>query len=94
MYWRGGDGEIAGTEPVSNLGSPSTDWDVGGPIIDREEISVVRGVSDSCWVAGTQYFHQGGFTGRGYGEGSTAIIAAMRALVASKFGDEVPEVSP
>jgi hypothetical protein len=59
--------------------NPSTDWAQGGPIIEREKISVlapVRGLWRSRKNGRTQY-------------GPTPLIAAMRCYVASKLGDEV-----
>ena len=58
---------------------PSTDWALGGPIIEREEICVlapVRGLWRGRKEGRTQY-------------GPTPLIAAMRCYVASKLGDEV-----
>ena len=65
---------------------PSEDWTQGGPIIDRETITV-------CWQGATwvgskfnvrvtdEYeFHQ---------TGPTPLLAAMRCYVASKLGDTV-----
>ena len=69
---------------------PSTNWAQGGPIIEREEISVAkvgRSLDDAlvphpeCWVA-----HIDGIYCR---YGVSALIAAMRCYVASKLGDEV-----
>lgn len=60
---------------------PSTDWLEGGPIIEREGISVVR-VSDSVWdahMSNVNFFESG----------TTPLIAAIRCYVASKLGDEV-----
>ena len=57
----------------------STDWLLGGPIIEREEICVlapVRGLWRGRKEGRTQY-------------GPTPLIAAMRCYVASKLGDEV-----
>lgn len=56
--------------------SPSTDWAIGGPIIERERI----GLEDEGlhWSAGVE-------------SALTPLIAAMRAYVGSKFGDEVPD---
>ena len=60
----------------------STDWSQGGPIIEREQISIwTVGVVITDWraehpSAGTAY-------------GPTPLIAAMRCYVASKLGDEV-----
>lgn len=68
----------------------STEWAHGGPIIEREEITV-------CWqgatwvgskfnirVTGEYEFHQ---------TGPTPLIAAMRCYVVSKMGDtvEIPD---
>ena len=66
---------------------PSTDWAQAGPIIDLERIAIWFERYDDidaglpCWFAAK------------YGEreypGSTPLIAAMRAYVAYKLGDEV-----
>jgi len=58
----------------------STDWSKGGPIIEREDISIYK--MGHQWLAGKG-------TGRGAVFGPTPLIAAMRCYVASKFGDEV-----
>ena len=64
--------------------SPSTDWAQGGPIIEREELTL------SChWqrpyalklLADEKRVVQG--------NGPTPLIAAMRCYVASKLGDEI-----
>jgi hypothetical protein len=65
---------------------PSDDWSQGGPIIEREGIKLLPPQADrSHWLAeifqGTPHF--------GWAEAETPLIAAMRAFVASKFGDEV-----
>lgn len=58
--------------------SPSTDWSQGGPIIEQEDIDLVKmGIRQwraDCGPAKT---------------GPTPLIAAMRCYVASKLGDEV-----
>ena len=69
----------------------STDWAQGGPIIEREEISVEFGRADfiTPWIA-----YKLGLPHEDNPEGgSTPLIAAMRCYVASKLGDtvEVPE---
>jgi len=62
---------------------PSTDWSQGGPIIEREKISVwARG---NEWAAESFVPNQQGIE---Y-VGPTPLIAAMRCYVASKLGDEV-----
>lgn len=75
--------------------APSTDWAHGGLLIERGEISVYASVD---WKSERQHslLHWVGvceriFTRRGY-IGPTPLVAAMRAFVAGKFGEEVPDV--
>lgn len=66
--------------------TPSTDWAQGGPIIERERITV-------CWQGATWVASK--FNVRVTDEyefqqtGTTPLIAAMRCYVASKLGDDV-----
>jgi hypothetical protein len=73
------------SEPVS----PSTNWAHGGPIIEREEISISREFAASKveWAAWTPAPIRDDAEAFGYGP--TPLIAAMRCYVASKLGDEV-----
>ena len=64
------------------LNHPSTNWAQGGPIIEREKIATQFWVSEDAWEA----LIKGGFFAS---YGPTPLIAAMRAYVASKLGDEV-----
>jgi len=65
----------------------STDWSQGGPIIEREIITLTHPKYD-CWTACGQdstdldmpLYEE---------DGPTPLIAAMRCYVASKLGDEV-----
>jgi hypothetical protein len=66
--------------------NPSTDWSDGGPIIERERIDVIRNHLEEVWAS---YAGPHSFTNRVRAEGPTPLIAAMRAYVASKLGDEV-----
>lgn len=59
----------------------STAWNVGGPIIERERIGITLPHDPGDWLA--EDFE--GFTQ----SGPTPLIAAMRAYVASKFGEEI-----
>lgn len=62
---------------------PSTDWSDGGPIIERERIKIEHAIDywDAAIMSKTStFYHQ---------TGSTPLIAAMRAYVASKLGEEV-----
>jgi len=86
--WAGADFEV---KPYS------TDWAQGGPIIEREELSIEPQYTAGgleCWVAyghNLRYDDHGnyiqGSDNRQYGP--TPLIAAMRCYVASKLGDEV-----
>lgn len=67
----------------------SIDWGLGGPIIERERISIeyMAGSGDAgadVWVAtrieGASFSEE---------QGDTPLIAAMRCFVCSKLGDEV-----
>ena len=58
---------------------PSEYWADGGPIIEREHISITQ--FGGAWSASS--YHQPATLG------STHLIAAMRCYVASKLGDEV-----
>lgn len=66
--------------------SPSTNWSQGGPIIEREGISVMYrpGVRMIANING-QYEQTIGHRHKG----NLGLIAAMRCYVASKLGDEV-----
>ena len=83
-------------EDISEIDDPhfySTDWAIGGPIIDGEGISVIyygtfgrNGPWEASRNGDTHYIDQ--YPGDGTA-GPTALIAAMRCYVASKLGDEV-----
>ncbi|RQU16238.1 DUF2591 domain-containing protein [Burkholderia cenocepacia] len=75
--------------------APSVNWAQGGPIVERAHIGFAqmffRGPPGG-WTAfvnarGTVVGLDGDFDA----DGPTQLIAAMRAYVASKFGDEVPD---
>jgi hypothetical protein len=71
--------------------SYSTDWAQGGPIIEREGITVSKEAGG--WSA---YFRENLFEDDGsefWRNGPTPLIAAMRCFVASKLGDniDIPE---
>jgi hypothetical protein len=65
---------------------PSTDWAQGGPIIEREVISLIHPKYD-CWTA---HCYDKTVDDESYTlDGPTPLIAAMRCYVASKLGDEI-----
>ena len=63
---------------------PTTNWAQGGPIIERERISVISDFHEikEGWLAEN-------YQGNIQQFGPTPLIAAMRCYVASKLGDEV-----
>lgn len=68
----------------------SSDWALGGPIIEREKIDIAYGYRKANeWTAFPLTWTSTG----GVNYGPTPLIAAMRCYVASRLGDdvEVPE---
>ena len=77
-----------GADFIGEIDDPhfySTDWALGGEIIEREKIDVWTHAG-KAWAASTD-------KGRTEYRGTTPLIAAMRCYVASKLGDnvELPE---
>lgn len=75
--------------------SPSTKWAHGGPIIERDCICMVH--YGNVWGAHIWPGSESWIDTDVYeadGTAATPLVAAMRAYVASKFGDEVPDDSP
>ena len=77
--------------------SPSTEWTQGGPIIERECIATERRLTTGTdgvlvnamgWRASCQ-FDIDAFSYKISEAGASPLIAAMRAYIASKLGDEV-----
>jgi hypothetical protein len=64
-------------------------WGSAGPIIEREKISIER-IGDDATGDRTAYAYTIDAPLDGQ-HADTALIAAMRAFVSSKFGDEVPD---
>jgi hypothetical protein len=62
---------------------PSSNWMQGGPIIERERLSLLLINKPGGWAARTEEYPPA------YVQGDTPLIAAMRCYVASKMGDEV-----
>jgi len=65
----------------------STDWSQGGPIIEREGMTISHSPYDHVFYEFTRPWCAEKKGRMEYG--STPLIAAMRCLVASKLGDEV-----
>lgn len=74
-----------GTRVNSQRFMPSTDWAQGGPLIEQEKLECEFHFGQ--WLCEPQ-------GGAGDGQlGPTMLVAAMRCLVARKFGEEVNENS-
>jgi len=63
---------------------PSTDWAQGGPIIEREKISIALD-EEETWCAFTEEDTNAHF----FYSGPTPLIAAMRCYVAMKLGEDI-----
>ena len=73
---------------------PSQSWGEGGPIIEREIIAICRDGTE--WVAlwRPEWWASSALTTSGpVMNGETALVAAMRCYIASKFGENVPELA-
>jgi hypothetical protein len=66
----------------------STDWSQGGPLVERERIAIMPREEGDPWRAAV-WLPPAGSGVMVYGTGPTPLIAAMRAYVASKLGEEV-----
>lgn len=70
---------------------PSTDWNSGGPIIDREHITIEARRDGAFfagdWIEGPHWLAR--MPGHFNECGATALQAAMRTYVAAKLGPEV-----
>ena len=74
--------------------SPSTNWSIGGPIIEREQIALEYfqdggHENGGEWLAQCFEKDEEGFYSEVEQYGPTPLIAAMRVYVTSKFGEEV-----
>jgi hypothetical protein len=68
---------------------PSTDWQLAGPIIEKEKISLehLYGAGDAGWDVWVATRMEGpSFSEE---QGPTALVAAMRCYVAACLGDEI-----
>lgn len=93
------DYERSAPPPEEEEYRPSERWDQGGPIVQRKRIFLFppdprhRDPATDQWQAAIGYYLDRGELGGDHGaiwaEGPTPLIAAMRAYVASKLGDEV-----
>lgn len=85
IYVANFDSDTRGGGPFYDRWQPSKNWADGGPIIDKFDITV------GPWTTSPAMAHMVGeiTTNNPRVIGPTKLIAAMRCLVFSKFGDEV-----
>lgn len=89
-YWLDSANGTPWLRPGREEWHPSERWDQGGPIIERERIGLWAGESPYHGTpAPAGWFAEAGDLCQFKGAGPTPLIAAMRAYVASKFGEEV-----
>ena len=84
---------LTGALEVVELFKPSTDWAQGGPIIEREHLSIeAYSAPNDEGIACFWYASEDKFDAETW-DGPTPLIAAMRCFVANKLGEtaEVPE---
>lgn len=87
--WNGAD------MPSMDRYSPSQWWQQGGHLIDKHDIYFERSNFPNYGQVFAFIYTPDGSEIRGQQYGPTRLIAAMRALVASVYGDSVPdEVEP
>lgn len=94
-----------GSHNSRTLPKYSTDWAQGGPIIERYRIGLYDGaiwdkpIADGgvapipMWRSAVNGSPNYGSSFDDESEGPAPLIAAMRAFVASVYGEEVPEVA-
>jgi hypothetical protein len=72
---------------------PSASWSDGGPLIERERISIWRYPDLDSWHACLEfsYEREEGVRAKHYYQGPTPLVAAMRCLIASKFGNDIAD---
>ena len=79
------DGRVFAYDDATNGFNPSTDWEQGGPIIEREKLCITASV-EGDWTA---FCVSDEMDMQWICRGPTPLVAAMRCYVASKMGDEI-----
>lgn len=94
VFYTGGD-DTGFKERRGAQYSPSTEWADGGPIIERERITIAWQPMKGEWMAGLIETENGSMLEfRWLGFNESPLVAAMRAYIASEFGAEVPDGRP
>lgn len=82
-------GERGGEFVAWKLYSPSTRWSQAGPIIEREQITLHIAAGRSLAYVEAEFMSDEVTHYTAAADGETPLIAAMRAFVSSKLGNEV-----
>lgn len=72
--------------------SPSTNWEQGGPILEKEGMQVFncsKSSPEEPWFVEKNHFGRHHKAGRSYAQGPTILIAAMRCYCCAKLGEEI-----
>ena len=71
---------------------PSSDWAHGGPLVEEAQISIWRYPDLDSWHActGFDFTRSEGLISRGYMQGVTPLVAAMRCFAAAKLWSNLP----
>lgn len=81
-----------GEEQMACMFQPSTDWQKGGYVIERNRIGIAPDTDG--WYADMEMLTRQEGSQAEYAYGPTPLIAAMRCLVRSVYGHEAPAVYP
>ena len=68
---------------------PSNNWEIGGPLIEKYRIELYRAILDTNPKAWGAIINTDDYEYEGYG--GTPLIAACRCIIASVYGEEVPD---
>ncbi|MGQ3051087.1 MAG: phage protein NinX family protein [Roseateles sp.] len=82
-------GESGGEMDVFVSFCPSTRWSQGGPLIERERITLHVAAGRTIAYVGAEFMSDEVTSYVASGDGETPLIAAMRAFVTAKLGEEV-----
>jgi hypothetical protein len=80
---------VGKVSPIAFVEPFSTDWAQGGPLIEREGISIALMSDPTEWLATAGYIVNAIEVDTPMKTGPTALIAACRMIVAAKLGEEV-----
>jgi len=81
------EGYLHDEKPLASF-RPSTDWNLAGPIIDREAHNLFKHNGGTEWCCACNV-PRDGYTAIVTADGPTPLIAAMRCFCCSKLGDEI-----